>query len=148
MELIRLKDRPEMMGPMARWFSQKWGLPQRAYLESMEQCLAEEHPVPGWYAIVHQGSIAAGIGIIENDFHDRKDLTPNLCALFTEPEYRGQGLAGRLLDAALEDLHHGGITPVYLITEHTAFYERYGWQFLCMAQPEDDPAPIRVYVHP
>ena len=96
MELIRLKDRPEMMGPMARWFSQKWGLPQRAYLESMEQCLAEEHPVPG----------------------------------------------------SLEDLHHDGITPVYLITEHTAFYERYGWQFLCMAQPEDDPAPIRVYVHP
>ena len=41
MELIRLKDHPEMMGPMARWFSQKWGIPQQAYLESMEQCLAE-----------------------------------------------------------------------------------------------------------
>ena len=38
-----------------------------------------------WYVIVDgQRNIIAGAGVIENDFHDRKDLTPNLCALFVE----------------------------------------------------------------
>ena len=38
-----------------------------------------------WYVIVDgQRNIIAGAGVIENDFHDRKDLTPDLCALFVE----------------------------------------------------------------
>lgn len=26
--------------------------------------------------------IAGGMGVIENDFHDRKDLAPNVCAVW------------------------------------------------------------------
>ena len=32
--------------------------------------------------------VIGGLGVIENDFHDRKDLTPNICAVYTEEEYR------------------------------------------------------------
>ena len=39
-----------------------------------------------------------------------------------------------------------GITPLYLVTDHTGFYERYGWEFLCMVQGSD-PEPTRMYVH-
>ena len=39
----------------------------------------------------------AGAGVISNDFHNRRDLAPNLCALFVEPAYRRQGIARRLL---------------------------------------------------
>lgn len=31
-------------------------------------------------------------GSIANDFHDRKDLTPNICAVYTEEAYRGRGI--------------------------------------------------------
>ena len=66
--------------------------------------------------------IIGGMGVIENDFHDRKDLFPNVCAVYTEPEYRCKGIAGRLLKMVIEDLRIKGISPVYLVTDHTGFY--------------------------
>ena len=35
----------------------------------------------------------------------------------------------------------------YLLTDHTGFYERYGWEFLCMAQGDGDSKPSRMYIH-
>lgn len=82
--------------------------------------------------------------MIENDFHDRKDLTPNVCALYVEPERRCRGIAGDLLVHIGKDMAGKGIDTLYLITEHTAFYERYGWEFLCMVQG-DDGELMRMY---
>lgn len=73
--------------------------------------------------------IIAGMGVIENDFHDRKDLMPNICAVYTEEEYRCQGIAGQLLNIVVEDCRQKGISPVYLITDHINFYERYVGNF-------------------
>ena len=89
----------------------------------------------------------AGVGVIENDFHERKDLTPNVCALYVEEKYRCRGIAGKLLKLVRDDMENKGISPLYLITEHTSFYERYGWEFLCMVKEEDSNNMIRMYVH-
>lgn len=43
-------------------------------------------------------------GSIANDFHDRKDLTPNICAVYTEEAYRGRGIAGRRRSGTDEDV--------------------------------------------
>ena len=56
-------------------------------------------------------------------------------------------IAGRLLELAVDDLRAKGITPVYLITDHQGFYERYGWEFLCMVQGDDEPDMTRMYIH-
>ena len=84
---------------------------------------------------------------IENDFPDRFDLAPNICAVYTEEAYRGQGVAGRLLNMAVEDLRNKGVSPVYLLTDHTGFYERYGWEFICMAQGDGEEKLSRMYIH-
>ena len=39
------------------------------------------------------------------------------------------------------------ITPIYLLTDHTDFYERYGWEFLCLVQGNDEPEMSRMYIH-
>ena len=49
--------------------------------------------------------------------------------------------------AYVEDLKLKGITPVYLITDHIGFYEKYGWEFLCMVQGDDEPDMSRMYIH-
>ncbi len=87
------------------------------------------------------------MGVIENDFHDRKDLFPNVGAVYTEEAYRGRGVAGRLLDLAVEDQRAHGVSPVYLVTDHTGFYERYGWEFFCLAQGDGEDHPTRLYIH-
>ena len=48
---------------------------------------------------------------------------------------------------AVEDLRSKGISPVYLVTDHIGFYERYGWEFLCMVQGDDEPEMTRMYIH-
>lgn len=48
---------------------------------------------------------------------------------------------------AVEDLKVKGISPVYLLTNHTGFYERYGWEFLCMVQGDGEEELSRMYTH-
>ena len=101
----------------------------------------------GWYLCLDGEKIVGGLGAIENDFHDRKDLTPNVCAVYTEEEYRKQGIAGKLLNMVVRDLKSKGISPIYLVSDHTSFYERYGWEFLCMVQGDGEPDMTRMYIH-
>ncbi len=143
---VTLRDKPELLEDAARWFHEKWGVPEEAYRERMTAYLNGETEY-GWYLCLDGERIVGGLGVIDNDFHDRKDLAPNVCAVYTEKAYRGRGIAGRLLNKAVEDLKEKGITPLYLVTDHTGFYERYGWTFLCMAQGDGEAEKSRVYVH-
>ena len=140
-DIIRITERPELKTAAAEWFHEKWGIPYEAYLESMEEAMSGKGAVPQWYLALYGDRIAAGMGVIANDFHDRTDLTPNVCAVFTEPDFRCQGLAGRLLGFVADDMKSGGIDALYLLTSHDSFYERYGWRFLCMAQGDGEPEP-------
>lgn len=146
-EIVRLIDKPELKERMAGWFHAKWNIPLEAYMESMEECLTKRSVVPQWYVAMDHDRIIGGLGVIENDFHDRKDLTPNVCAVYTEEDKRGRGIAGALLKFVCADMKKKGIDTLYLVTDHTSFYERYGWEFLCMVQGEGEPEMTRMYVH-
>lgn len=141
-----LRQRPDLKERAAEWFHSKWGVPTQAYLDCMEAYLKQETEY-GWYLCLDGEKIIGGLGVIENDFHDRKDLTPNVCAVYTEEDYRCKGIAGQLLDMAVEELKSKSITPVYLITGHIGFYERYGWEFFCMVQGDGEPEMTRMYIH-
>ncbi len=143
---ITLRQRPQLKEQAAAWFHTKWKIPQEAYLECINAYLNSETEY-GWYLCLDGEKIIGGLGVIQNDFHNRKDLAPNVCALYTEQEYRCQGIAGRLLDIVVEDMTSKGITPIYLITDHTNFYERYGWKFLCMVQGDHESDMSRMYIH-
>lgn len=143
---VTLREKPELKNRAAEWFHSKWGVPREAYLECMEANLNGETEY-GWYLCLDADKIIGGLGVIENDFHNRKDLTPNVCAVYTEKEYRCKGIAGRLLDMVVDDLKSKGITPIYLLTDHTGFYERYGWEFLCMVQGDGEAEMSRMYIH-
>lgn len=144
-KIITLREQPEIKNAAAQWFSSKWGVPKEAYLECMEDYLSGKTEY-GWYLCLDGDKIIGGMGVIENDFHERKDLAPNVCAVYTEPDYRGKGIAGRLLDFTVDEMKSKHITPIYLITDHVGFYERYGWEFYCVVQGSDHE-PSRMYIH-
>jgi len=143
---LTLREIPELTDTAAQWFHSKWGVPKDAYLECMTAYLRHETE-NGWYLCLCGEEIVGGLGVIDNDFHDRKDLTPNICAVYTEKAHRSRGIAGSLLDFAVDDLRKNGISPVYLVADHIGFYERYGWEFVCMVQGDDEPHKSRMYVH-
>lgn len=128
-------------------FHKKWGIPLEAYLESMEESMNGKTSTPQWYVALDGSQVIGGLGVIENDFHDRKDLAPNVCAVFVEEEYRCQGIAGKLLRYACEDMEKRGIGTLYLVTRHDSFYERYGWEFLCMVRCDGEEELSRMYIH-
>ena len=141
---ITLRQMPQLKDSAAEWFHEKWGVPKDAYLECMSSYLEHETEY-GWYLCFDGNRIVGGLGVIAHDFHHQKDLTPNVCAVYTEQEHRCQGIAGHLLDMVVTDLKAKSITPVYLLTDHTGFYERYGWEFLCMVQGNGAPNLSRMY---
>ncbi len=143
---FNLREKKELKEAAANWFHEKWGVPTEAYLECMDAYLNAETEY-GWYICLDGEIIVGGLGVIDNDFHDRKDLFPNVCAVYTEEEYRCQGISGNLLNMVVGDMKSKGISPIYLVTDHVGFYERYGWEFFCMAQGDGEPEQSRLYIH-
>ncbi len=146
LDYVTLRERPELREPAAAWFHRKWGVPEEAYRECMDAYLSGETEY-GWYLCLDGERIVSGLGVIENDFHDRKDLSPNVCAVYTEEDYRGLGAAGRLLNMTVEDLRRKAVSPVYLVTDHSGFYEQYGWEFHCLVQGDGEDHLTRMYIH-
>lgn len=148
MEIFKIRDNPEYAERAAQWFHSKWRIPLSAYEESISDCLNNEKSVPQWYVAMQDGEIVGGLGVIENDFHERKDLAPNVCAVYVEKSHRCKGIAGELLNYVCEDMKSFGIDTLYLLTDHTSFYERYGWEYLCMVKEEGkEDEYARVYIH-
>ncbi len=137
MHIISLNERPELLTEGAAWFHDRWHIPTTAYLDSMQAALTNPCGIPKWYLALEGETIVGGCGLIANDFHDRADLTPNLCALWVDEDYRCRGIAGRLLSHAEREACRMGIDTLYLVTDHTSFYERYGWQFFTMVHGSD-----------
>lgn len=146
-KIIKIRNNPSLKNISAKWFSEKWDVPLEEYLESMECCINSETAVPQWYVVMDENKIIAGLGVIENDFHNRKDLTPSVCAVYVEEEYRCKGIAGKMLDFVCNDMKEKGIKTLYLVTEHTSFYERYNWKFLCCVHGTEEDDILRMYIH-
>lgn len=145
LELKQLRDRPDWIDCAADWFSGKWGIARQLYYESMQACIQQKAGVPQWYVVCNaRREIIAGAGVIQNDFHQRKDLAPNLCALYVEQNYRRQGIAKYMLDFVRADFGKMGVPALYLITDHMDFYEKCGWTFFAMVLGEDG-VPARMY---
>lgn len=145
---VKLREQPALLTQAAVWFASKWRIPAETYRESMLSCIRRRTGVPQWYmALNERREIIAGAGVIENDFHERRDLRPNLCALYVEPAYRGRGLGRAMLDFARRDMGGMGEDTLYLLTDHTDLYEACGWTFVAMAREENGGA-ARVYAAP
>lgn len=145
-DIVSLQNAPQMLEPASEWFSEKWGIPKNVYVESMRDCISGASPVPRWYMAVCEGEIVGGAGVIENDFHERRDLSPNVCAVFVEEKMRGQGIAGEILSRICCDMKSLGVDTLYLLTDHDSFYERYGWKFYCYARSFGEEKASRMYI--
>ena len=54
-------------------------------------------------------------------------------------------MAGALLERVCRDMKGRGIDTLYLLTDHTSFYERYGWEFFVWFRGRGDKAVENVY---
>ena len=72
-KIINVKDHKEYKEKAASFFASKWGIEESEYLKSIEESFTST-TYPMWYLAIEKGTIIGGVGVIENDFHERKDL--------------------------------------------------------------------------
>lgn len=140
-EIVNLANHHSLQKEAAKWFSDKWDIDEAIYLES----IMKEGVIPNWFVAVEGDKIIAGAGVIENDFHNRPDLTPNICALYVEKTHRGQRLSEKLFNEIEMYLSSQGINKVYLITDHEGLYEKYSWSFETLVEEDETNEQIRLY---
>lgn len=129
--ILSIRDNPEYSERAIDWFASKWGIDRLEYEKSFNDCLTKNESLPQWYlAIGENDEIIGGCGLIQNDFVDRTDLFPYLCALYVEEKARGHALGSKLLEYARTDAGRLGFDKLYLCTDHTSYYEKYGWKHI------------------
>ena len=68
----------------------------------------------------------------EKDDIQPTDLTPWIGWVYTFPDYRGNRCAQKLLSHAETLAEEAGIKNIYISTNHTGLYEKYGYEFFKM----------------
>lgn len=130
--IVCIRNHPNLFDSAVEWFSSKWNIPKSDYYESISLCIENTATVPQWYLVIDEyGNIIAGLGVIENDFHKLIQFSPNICAVFVEKNFRNKGISKSMLDFVCKDMCDFGFKDIYLITDHTQFYEKCGFEFLC-----------------
>lgn len=81
----------------------------------------------------------------EKDDIQPTDLTPWMGFVYTFPEYRGHRYIGLLMDKVVELAKEENRKEVYISTNHTGLYEKYGceWKGILKDMSGEDS---RVYV--
>ena len=130
-DIISVRDHPERLNEAVDYFASKWGISRNIYLDCISHSITTLSPLPRWYLMADNGIIIGSYGLIVNDFVSMQDLWPWICALYVEPNYRGQALGSRLLAHGIKEAKALGFDDVYLCTDHVGYYEKYGWIYLC-----------------
>lgn len=132
MNVINVKKQPEYRNRAIKYFQDKWASSEslKVYEDSISRSIKTASPLPIWYLLEEQGRIIGCCGVITNDFISCMDLYPWLCALYIEEDMRGRSLGKMLIDQAITDSRLAGFKSIYLCTDHTNYYEKYGFTFI------------------
>ena len=144
MQIVRIDEMPAIKDRAAAWFAEKWKGHGEEYLSSINDSVKLKSQFPKWYIMLEAGKIIAGAGVISNDPPIQKEQRPNICAVYVEEQCRGKGIAGALLEYISIDMMFRGVEALYLTTEMTEFYERYGWEFMTEMTDSEDKI-MRMY---
>jgi GNAT superfamily N-acetyltransferase len=131
MNIISVREKPAYKSKAIAYFQKSWSsvLPI-IYEDSITHSIDARNFLPQWYLLEKKGEIIGCAGLITNDFISRGDLYPWVCALFIEKIQRGNGYGSLLLEKAKTDTKKAGFDYLYLCTELTGYYERYGFKYI------------------
>lgn len=129
MKIISIRQKPEYLEQAIAYFQQQWATPDSmmVYQDALTQAIKSTNPLPQWYLLVEEQKIIGCAGMIPNDFISRCELYPWLCALYIDPQYRGQGLGKQLVAHISEQTKQLGFTELHLCTDLTGYYEKSGF---------------------
>lgn len=145
--LIPISESPEQVGRVLSWALELWG---NRYPNYSRQDWANfySHSVRSdygkWqgdgqelvYIAVQNGDVVATIGLVDFDeLEEFRELTPWIAAFIVNPEFRGQGIGGQVLELLENKASSLGIEVLHLWTEDQAnFYRKRGYRLIAASR--------------
>lgn len=133
LRLARIDAHSPHVATLAGWAHAEWGHlhPERGLAAAVEAFRDDCGPagVPSVFAALAGERPVGMASLVVDDMSDRRALTPWLASVYVLPEWRGRGLASRLVRRVEEEARAHGVERCYLYTpDQQALYRRLGWR--------------------
>ena len=132
MDIINLKEEPNLIPTLAKWHHNEWSylnpsltLNERIY--KMEAYLSNEI-IPSTYIAKENNILLGSSALLEHDMETKKHLTPWLASIYVAEPHRKQGIGSELVLHAMKEAKKENISKLYLFTpDQENFYKNLGW---------------------
>nr|WP_298415964.1 GNAT family N-acetyltransferase [uncultured Halomonas sp.] len=133
LEIRRLLPGSPHLLMVGKWQYEQWG---DLYPETSQEAWQEElhrecgtRGVPAVFLALAEGRPVGTASLVKADMEVRRELGPWLASVYVLPEWRGQGIASRLVRCVEGEAQEVGMTRLYLFTpDQQALYRRLGWK--------------------
>ncbi|WP_104204528.1 GNAT family N-acetyltransferase [Billgrantia saliphila] len=131
--IVRLSPDSDHVPTVASWTYAEWGHLNPGYTAA-SWCEAFRREcgdggVPSIFVAMEGDQPVGTAALMARDMDSRPELTPWLASVFVLPEWRGQGIASRLIRRVEAEAAGCGVDLFYLFTpDQQALYRRLGWQ--------------------
>ena len=134
MQLINLKENEKYLKEYIELCSKEWRTTKTK--AQMEQYINKKRK-----DILTNDKVISVIGLVDNkligfislfktDGDERTDLTPWYATMYVKKEYRNKGYSKILNNAIIEEAKRLGYKKIYLKTNLTNYYEKFGAKFI------------------
>lgn len=131
MQIVYLRDYPQLYPQVSRWIFEEFpyafeGMAFGEWLEFVQE--GNRGGLMTTFVLLEGGLPAATASLDLTDFPPRDDWSPWLASVYTLPEHRGKGWAGKLLARVEQEAKAQDFGRIYLHTADRAeFYAKRGW---------------------
>lgn len=127
MKLYPIRERPDLIPAMLDSLEAHWPACMPWIKKHMQTVLETKGPIPDAYIAVENGKIVGGytLAIKTILYGEEKGLW--IATLYVDPAFRGKHLSPILIAHARRRGGELGYEKIYLASEHTNYYEKYGF---------------------
>lgn len=138
LKIYDIRNKQEYINEVAILTQNEWGkkhLSQEDFYSKIENKISKikdnlDNPNYCKLILLRGSSLVGFISIFEHDGNERLDLSPWYATMFVKKEYRGNGYSKLLNDAILKEAKKRGFAKIYLKTELSNYYEKFGAKYL------------------
>jgi len=128
-----LLEFPEFTNEVSYWIWSEWHKKEGTSLDDIK--FRTEHSqgrvdIPQTFIALYNNELIGTVSLWNNERAFTQNLRPWLACLFVKNQFRKQGVGKVLQSFAIQKAKAMGYNKLYLMTEHTGYYEKLGWKFL------------------
>lgn len=127
MRITSIRERPEYIPALLTSLEEHWPACMPWIKKHMEQVLRTGGPMPDAYIAVEGDKVVGGYTLAYKEILWSQDTGLWIATLYMAPAFRGRHLSPVLIDHARRRGWELGEEKIYLASEHTNYYEKFGF---------------------